>query len=73
MATIRVAANEEQSHSFFTSSSSLEEDSFAVLTLGAAHGLGAGKSRVRGNVREDLSLFTNRMVNLFSTHTVVDW
>lgn len=71
MTAARVAADEEQRHSFLPPGGGLEEDSFTMATDSTSDFLGAGKCRVTGNVLEHLGEFSRAVVHHIPVDAVV--
>lgn len=71
IATVWIAANKKQCHTFLPSSSCLEEDSFSMIALCATNGFSTRKCWIGSNILQDLSALPNRVMYLISIDTVV--
>lgn len=71
MATIRITTHKEQRHSFLSTSSRLEENSFSVLAIGTTHILGTRQSGIWCNILQHLRALIGAVKHLVPVHTIV--
>lgn len=71
MATIWIAANEEQCHTFLPSGSGLEENSFSMVALSTSDSFSARESWICSNILQNLSAFPYSMMNLIPIDAVI--